>query len=493
MQESTNSTIQEQSALPTEQEYLELVQKVYTWGYPLILMNLTKKISTNTQKSVKASAFGKAPINQVARVCKFPNANFTSVVKPNVDTYYTTAWMDLSSGPLVLEVPSTNRYFLLPLFDAYSNVFKSPGTRTIDTSVSHIFYIAGPDDNSDLPEGMELIQAPTNMVWMLGRIQVNSFEDGVEVVYPIQDNIRLTPYQYYGQNYTPPKGAKNSVYDIANPVKYIEKMPLGIFFNQMANLMNENPPADYDREILKEMKIIGIEQIDGVYKSNFSVDNSPTGIRKQLRQIPFTMGNTWIESQGTETTYNGWLIQTGDKGNYQNNYTQRAYQAYTGLGANLPEDAIYPTLTTQTNSIPLNSECKYTLTFQPEDLPPVNQDAFWSLTAYNNKNYLVKNPLNRYALGSTSGLAQNEDGSITIYIQAGAPESDKLSNWLPITRHPYDASYEPSATNCYFSLTMRLYYPQEEALDLTWIPPRLRINLEEEAIKKVESTSKTEL
>ncbi|MFK7932388.1 MAG: DUF1254 domain-containing protein [Saprospiraceae bacterium] len=460
----------------TTDEYVDLVNRVYTWGYPLILMDLTKKISTNTTGSVKDSALGKAPINQVARVRATPTADFTSVVKPNVDTYYTTSWLDLSDGPLVLEVPQTERYYLLPLLDAYSNIFESIGTRTGYTEEKYFFFIKGPNHVDVNPQGnhqgrFHIIQAPTNMVWMLGRVEVKGYADGVKNVYPIQDKIQIVPYQYYGSSYTPPAGITDSDNDNINPVEYIADMRMTAFFSQMAELMNDNPPADYDMEIVQQMKLIGIEKVDGKYQSFFSEEKLPTGVRLQTQTIPYSAGENWkawYNSNNTAEIKNGWSIQIRGKGRYKDHYNLRAYQAYTGLGANLPEDAIYPTLTSGSYGSTLDSTKNYTLTFSKDALPPVHDESFWSLTVYNNNGYLVKNYLHRYALGSNTKAIQNEidDGNVTIYIQAEKPDDDSAL-WLPIT----NMDDPGSATSTEFSLTLRLYWPEDKAL--VWSPPEL--------------------
>jgi len=156
-------------------ELLQIIGESYVYGYPLVLMDLTKKVSTNTKKPHPTRAF--APINQLAHFREFPDHTLTAIVKPNVDTYYSIAWLDLEKEPQVLSVPATDRYYLLPFYDAYSNVFASPGTRTTGTEAQK-FLIAGPDWTGETPPDLTLIQAPTNTVWMLGRIQVNSPEDG---------------------------------------------------------------------------------------------------------------------------------------------------------------------------------------------------------------------------------------------------------------------------------------------------------------------------
>ena len=155
-------------------------------------------------------------------------------------------------------------------------------------------------------------------------------------------------------------------------------------------------------------------------------------------------------------TKNGWVFNY-DLGNYGTNYTLRAGTAWAGLGANLPEDAFYPASYVDANGSALTGAQKYIMHFGKNGTPPVN--AFWSITMYNPQNFFVDNPINRYAISPHLGnLTYNADGSLDIYIQNASPGPDKESNWLP-------------APSNEFHLVMRLYWPQDSALNGSWVPP----------------------
>jgi hypothetical protein len=126
------------------------------------------------------------------------------------------------------------------------------------------------------------------------------------------------------------------------------------------------------------------------------------------------------------------------------------------LGANLPEDAVYPRATKDSNGQPFNGASRYAIRFAKGQLPPVG--AFWSITMYNSNQFFVNNPIGRYAIGDRDKLKFNDDGSLTLYVQSDSPGKEKESNWLPA---PKDS----------FSLFMRLYWPKKEILDGSWLPP----------------------
>ena len=161
-------------------ELQRLASDVYVYGYPLVLMDVSRQVMT-----------ARAPVNRFSHRRVFPDHNFTGVVSPNADTLYSIAWLDLSEEPLVLAVPAMgDRYYLMQLLDAWTNTFAAPGTRTTGNGTG-TFAIVGPRWRGELPAGLQEIRAPTNMVWLLGRIQTNGKAD-FAAVNPLQDQFGLT-------------------------------------------------------------------------------------------------------------------------------------------------------------------------------------------------------------------------------------------------------------------------------------------------------------
>ena len=120
---------------------------------------------------------------------------------------------------------------------------------------------------------------------------------------------------------------------------------------------------------------------------------------------------------------NGWLVNL-DVGNYGTDYLLRAAVAKFGLGANSPEEAVYPSTFIDNHGQNLTGANNYLIHFDKGQTPPVN--AFWSITLYNDKFYLAENPINRYSIGQhTEGLQYNPDGSLDIYIQHASPGKKK--------------------------------------------------------------------
>ena len=437
----------------SDEEIVNIATKAYVYGYPLILMDLTWKVGTNVEApGIRTSS---APANQFGHFREFPDHTMTDVVKPNVDTYYSTVFFDLSKEAFVLSVPATERYYLLPMLDAYTNVFESPGTRTTGTDAED-FLITGPFWEGEAPEGMTQIKSPTSLVWLLGRTQVKSKEDGATVVKTIQDGYKLVPLKSFGKAYTAPKGVVNEEYKSIVPVKTIEAMPINTFFSEMAALLVKNPPFEGDEAIINDMAKIGI-----VPGKPFSMDGFSDDLTAKLEAIPKAVDKNFksiVASQDPGTLINGWgkAYQAPNMGNYGTDYNFRALVAYVGLGANLPQDAVYPNTALDGDGNLLDSDSKYVVHFEEDQIPPAK--AFWSLTVYNDQNFLAENPINRFALGDRDDLTFNKDGSLDIYVQRDNPGEAKYSNWLPA----------PAEGN--FELTLRLYWPKEEVLNGTWTP-----------------------
>ena len=181
-----------------EAEALALATEAYVYGYPLVTMDMTRRIMTN----VAAPEGTRAPMGQFVRMREYPNATFRDVTAPNADTLYTTAWLDVSKEPWILSIPDMKgRYFLFPMLDGWTNVFQVPGKRTTGTKAQK-YAITGPGWTGTLPAGVTEYKSPTGMVWLLGRIYCTGTPEDYKAVHALQDQISLVPLSAYGKPYT---------------------------------------------------------------------------------------------------------------------------------------------------------------------------------------------------------------------------------------------------------------------------------------------------
>ena len=433
----------------TEQEAHAIGVDAYIYLYPLVTMDLTRKQSTNIEAGKE---IGKGPTNMFVNVPEYPPATFRTVVRPNFDTLYSVAWLDLAKEPMIVSVPDTGgRYYLLPMLDMWTDVFASPGWRTTGTQAGN-FLVTPPGWNGEVPSGMTRIDAPTPLVWVIGRTKTDGPRD-YDAVHKIQADYKVTPMSEWGQSSAPPKLTIDPTVDMKTPPKVqIDNMPAGKFFSYAAELLKVNPPHITDEPMVAQFKKIGIER-----GKSFDLEKADNAIRNGLATTPEDARQLMAWKVPTlARVINGWSMNTDTMGVYGNYYLKRAIIAQLGLGANVPEDAVYPFNLGDNSGKPLDGANKYTIHFGNGATPPAN--AFWSVTLYDAEGFPVANPLNRFAVSSWMPFQFNPDGSLDLYFQNESPGQGKDANWLPAPRGA-------------FTLTLRIYAPKSEVLTGKWSPP----------------------
>jgi hypothetical protein len=423
----------------------------YVYLYPLLSMDVTRKQFTNIEPGKE---FGKGPMNMFVNVPEYPPADFKGVVRSNFDTLYSIAWLDLTREPLVISAPDTaGRYYLLPMLDMWTDVFASPGWRTTGTKEGN-FLVTPPGWTGTVPDGFVRIAAPTPYVWIIGRTKTDGPAD-YDAVHRIQAGYKVTPLSYWGKAAEPVTARIDPSVDMRTPPKIqVDTMPVAKYFAYAAELLKLHPPHDTDQPIIARMKPIGIEP-----GKSFDFDKLDPVVQKALESVPEDAQQLMAWKLATlARVVNGWSMNTDTMGVYGNYYLKRAMVSQVGLGANVPEDAIYPLNLFDDSGKPLDGTNRYALHFDKGATPPVN--AFWSITLYDAGGFQVPNVLNRFAVSSWMPFKANADGSLELYFQNESPGKDKETNWLPAPKGS-------------FNLTMRLYGPKLEALTGKWNPPAI--------------------
>jgi hypothetical protein len=437
-----------QSAISVEEARAVGVD-AYLYFYPLITMDVTRKVFTNVEPGKE---IGRGPMNAIWNVPAYPPASDKGVVRYNFDTLYSVAWLDMTKEPMVVSVPDTGgRYYLLPMLDMWTDVFASPGWRTTGTQAAN-FLITPPGWNGTIPAGMTRISAPTPIIWIIGRTKTDGPPD-YDAVHKIQAGYKVTPLSQWDKPPVPPTVNIDPSVDMKTPPRrQVDTMPAGKFFAYAAELLKVIPPHLTDRPMIAQLKKIGFEA-----GKSFDLDKAEPSVRKALESAPSEAQQlmTW-KIPTLARVANGWSMNTDTMGVYGNYYLKRAIVAQVGLGANLPEDAIYPLNLSDETGRPLDGANNYTLHFDKGATPPAK--AFWSITLYDSEGFQVANPLNRFNVSSWMSFKYNADGSLDLYFQNENPGADKEANWLPAPKGP-------------FNLTMRLYAPRSEALTGKWNPP----------------------
>jgi len=432
-----------------------LAAEAYVFAFPLVVTDVAKEIAT-----------AKTPINTFGHTRSLRDASSTDTPDPNADVLFSTAWLDLSKEPLVLSVPDTRgRYYVLPMTDAWTNVFSSPGKRETGTE-KRDFVLVGPRFTGKVPDELVAIKAPTETVLIVGRTETTGKADYAAAA-KVQDEYLLTPLSQYGRK--PAKGGRPApkvpvaagtpaaaVDAKTPPSEQVAKMDAQTFFTRVALLLPSNPPAKEDAAMVEKMKALGIaagQPFDATKPDPARAQAIEEGIKTARAAIVTSSKGSLGELK------NGWTIHR-DLGRYGTNYGLRAVRALLGLGANAPEDAVLAATRFDGGGKQLNGANRYVMHFNPGQTPAT--EAFWALSVYDDKRHFVPNPLERYAIGTHDRPRANPDGSVDIHIASVNPGGDRESNWLPAPKGD-------------FNVMLRTYWPKPEMLDPKWAPPPIQL------------------
>lgn len=431
-----------------------LATDAYIYGYPLVTMEMTRRIMTNVAEPKGTHA----PMGQLIKLRQYPDASFRDVTAPNADTLYTTAFLDVGEEPWVLSLPDLkDRYALFPMLDGWTNVFEVPGKRTTGTG-AQTYAITGPNWNGTLPEGVKEYRSQTSIVWLLGRIYCTGTPEDYQAVHEIQDQVGLVPLSSYGKPYAPPAGKVNPDIDVKTPVRdQVNRLSAVEYFTLLAQLMKTNPPSAQDAPEVARFARIGL-----VPGQDFDASKLKADFAKRIPEVGFDRIMVQFKINREVKQINGWGFTTRT-GIYGTDYLMRALVTAIGLGANRPQDAVYPTSLKDAGGSAYDGANKYVMHFPKGELPPA--DGFWSLTMYDGGYFFVANPLDRYSISARQDLKSNPDGSVDLYIQHESPGAEKEANWLPA----------PAGK---FILMLRMYWPSESSpsiLDGSWTIPPVKI------------------
>jgi hypothetical protein len=434
-----------------ENELARIAEDAYAYFFPIVLMDITRRLASNVPPGTRP---GFGPMNHFVHVPAFPPGNFRDVVRPNYDTLYSILWFDVRDEPLVISVPDTGgRYYMVPMLDMWTDVFAVVGSRTTGTGEGH-YAVASPGWNGDLPEGVGRIDAPTPYGWVIGRTQTNGPAD-YPAVHAIQAGITASPLSRW------PNAPADAVYNpdpsfdtATDPLGQVLAMSGSEFLRYGVELLQLNPPHLTDQPILARMAALGVQP-----GRPFDPNAVSPAVAAAIDAAPAAANQHMAEALPLiNPVVNGWTVGRSAMGVYGTDYLRRAIVAKMGLGANLPDDAVYPILIADASGTPPDGANDYVLHFDAGKLPPAG--AFWSVTMYDGEGFPVPNAIDRYAIGDRDDLRFNADGSLDLYLQHDDPGGEKHANWLPAPRGP-------------IGVTMRIYDPAPEVLDGRWGPPPL--------------------
>jgi hypothetical protein len=403
--------------------------RAYIFAYPLVLVALTEQ-----------HQLAQTARNQFRHDRELASPENRFIVRPNVDTLYSSAFIDLRRGPVLLTVPpSVGHFFVCEVMDAWTNVFADPGTRTTGAAAQRLVF-ARSDQHPVLPAGYRRVEAPTDVCWFFNRIALHAGADAA-TVHAMQDGFTLAPFP----GGTALRGVDHGANDPNKLGAAVAAMAPEAFFDLAARRLRANPAPRGDEAGVRDFARLGI-----VPGEPLRLDALTPTAQTALRAAP-SAALTHITALGSlPLTATRWTRPDPRIGRFGAADLFRAKVAAYGIAANLPADALYYA----TASVGARQ-----LRFAPGALPP--QSGFWSLTMYDLDGYLVPNAIARYALRSGDPFVPDADGGLTLELAPTAPsDATRSANWLPAPAGPY-------------TLLLRLYWPLRPALKGSWIPPAL--------------------
>ena len=434
-----------------EVESLLLGMKTYVFGFPLVMMDLTRQVMTATPTAGEYSA----PINQFQKLRRVVPWQFRNVVRVSTNSLWETAFLDLGKEPQVVTIPDSGA---IPIAARWLNMWTdaigTAGTRTPEVNAGN-YLIAGPGWIGTVPANIKKVyNCHTRYCWMLVELAAASAAD-YPTIHAIQDKFTITPLSAWGKPYTPPDTVPvdPNVDVTATPYDQLRLMTGETFFKKLAQLLQDNPPYAADTPMLEKLKKIGVEP-----GKNFDPRTLAPGFRKGINDVPARVWMRFFTGPYGMKAKNGWLNMV-NIARFGTDYQTRAYVAYMGLGAGISDDIVYPTAFVDANGDALDGAHNYKMHFDKADLP-ATKNGVWSISAHR-ENFYEHNPIDRYGL-LPAMVKHNPDGSLDVYLQAKSPGPDKESNWLPIPQSGL------------VNVTLRVYVPKDEAKSPDYRVPALQ-------------------
>jgi hypothetical protein len=441
----------------------EQVEEAYVWGLGIVAMYRYYGIMGEKLGGINQLVHSRKPIEP---------GQFSG--GPNRDGLYSFGWFHLDDEPIVVSLPDFgDRYFVWQMTDMYAHNFHNVGSHLREGPVEQYkagydFVMAGPDWDGEVPEGLQVVRCPVNLVNVLYRIAMVGEAD-CSAVNMLQDKTLTLPLSDWL------KGERSSIKRMpGNPIpSYREVLVFRpgvtgadqrhpMFFSVLADALAASQPyAAWDKEFIEnKLSRLGVAPGKAFDFEALSEDLQQTILDGQESAFDevITKGE-----MSFGTNINGWSLIPPNQGDWQDDFTFRAYATYIGGMVPSNNNSTYATTVFDRDGLRLNGKNTYLLRFEADNLPPVT--SFWSVTAYDaGTRDLYPNQAKLYNYGTNIPYTRyGEDGSVEIILSHTAPENAGEVNWLPI---PEDETW----------MVLRFYAPKPEVINLEYdIPGFVRI------------------
>ena len=435
--------------MTAERDISEIAVEAYTYLYPLVMMEVTRRhIGSGDRRSDEQRR-----ANLFLHNHEMASDKWRAVARSNIDTLFSSAWIDLSDGPATITFPPAgDRYYMFQMLDMWTDTYAVVGSRTIGQDGGTVTLVGPAHAMSHHSTAHDIvIHCPTPTTWIIGRTYAKHGDDMNRAIEFVDAIVGQSEHEQTANSVPFPGDGSTKI----PPVTKVQRLTAQEFFEYAARIVQHEGIRNTDGSIALRLRALGFvpgQPFDFTAQSadvQTAITNAPAIAMKRIKHLLNSRGNI----------VNGWSTTQGDIGTYGNSYTLRAAIAYIGLAANPTVDAVYIGSIADSDGDKLDGSRQYRIHYEPADIPPAL--AFWSITAYDHEGFMMSNPLNRFGIRSRDSVEYNDDGSLDIYTGPECPPMAPEDNWIPTIPGP-------------IALQIRLYSPSEAYLDGSWTPAPIR-------------------
>lgn len=437
------------------EEYARMVaRQAYFWAWPMInVYNRRQTFKDLPEPGLMGGVVPVAPLNRLSMLSDYIEPQERMVACPNQDVVYGAASLGLDVEPVVIQVPDFgDRFWVYQVVDVRTDSFAELGKMYGTTP--GFYLLAGPEWKGEVPGGIAAVfRSSTNTGFVIPRVFQDASDDDKRAVQPLINQIDMYPLSMFNGKLKQRDWSKQPRFPAQDtgggaetawvvPDKFVDELPLV--------LKDARPLPGEEARYAEVLAVIAAAQQSPELKAAMideagRAEQDLVGPLLQFRHYGLPLPHNWT------TQNNGAQFGT--------DYFTRTAVAKSNIFVNRPNETKYFYQDLDDAGARLNGGKRYTVTFSGGQLPPVH--GFWSLTLYNEHHFFAPNEIDRYSVGTKNkDLQTDADGSLTIYVQADAPNDPKhRANWLPT----------PQVGD--FSLYIRAYWPGEEISSGQWTPP----------------------
>ena len=436
-------------------EYVEMVGRfAYIWAWPLVnSFNRRTAMSSAPEPGLRGGVLPNAPQGQICMLTDYISPEQRFVACPNQDVTYGMGYGSLDDHPVVAQVPDFgDRFWVFAAWDARTDSFARLGKQY--GSKPGFYLMVGPNWNGKAPDGISgTFRSSTELAAFCPRVLLNDTAEDRQAIQPILNQIMVYPVDQFDGKMKTKDWTKVPSFPIPGPQgsEEIKWVPPETFFDQLPGVLDKVSP------------LAGEETTYTMVRSVLDAAAKDSQVKQTLKETAIAadkelIGPLFQWKLNGPPAGNGWYSATNN-GEFGADYIIRTAIARSNMYENRFNETKYIFTDNDSDGRQLNGSTTYSVTFPAGQTPPV--DGFWSLTLYNAHHFFNPNPMNRFSLGTKNkNLQTNPDGSLTLYAGAKSPGKDKETNWLP-------------APNTPFSLYIRAYWPRQEVITASWMPPKV--------------------